>query len=80
MFRTQVYLTSIEKENLALLAKKTGVHQSALIREAIDQFIESKKLEKRKKASVLKSAAGIWANRSDLPEVGSLRKELEREF
>lgn len=80
MFRTQIYLTAKEKEALVALAKETGSHQSSLIREAIDQFIEGKKLAKMKKKEALQSAAGIWADRDDLPNISSLRKEFDREF
>jgi hypothetical protein len=80
MLRTQIYLTASEKKDLIFLAKETGLHQSSLIREAIDQFIERKKLAKKKKGHALKSAAGMWSDRDDLPDARSLRKELDREF
>jgi hypothetical protein len=78
MFRTQVYLTENEREKLILLSQELGQHQSALIREAIDQFIESKLMAKRNKHQIFKSAAGIWENREDLPDFSSLRKEFDR--
>lgn len=72
MIRTQIYLTKSERENLIALSKETGMPQSLLIREAIDQFIEGKKLAKRNKGRALKAAAGIWADRDDLPDLRSL--------
>lgn len=78
MIRTQVYLTQEEREKLLLLSRELGLHQSALIREALDQFIEGKLIEKRKKISALKAASGLWADREDLPDFDSLRKEFDR--
>jgi post-segregation antitoxin (ccd killing protein) len=80
MFRTQIYLTVKEKEDLMALAKETGLNQSALIREAIDHFIEGKKLAKKRGRSALKAAAGMWAKRDDVPDMRSLRQEIDREF
>lgn len=78
MFRTQIYLTQHERESLVLLAKELGQHQSALIREAIDQYIAKKLLENRKKQQALSVAAGLWADREDLPDFNRLRKEFDR--
>ncbi|MBA3603006.1 MAG: ribbon-helix-helix domain-containing protein [Parachlamydiaceae bacterium] len=80
MFRTQIYLTPSEREDLLELAKETGLNQSLLIREAIDQFVEAKKAQKKNKVNALKLAAGIWAERGDLPDFRSLRTEIDREF
>ena len=74
MLKSQVYLTEMEKQQLSFLAKKTGKSQSALIREAIDLFIIYKK--NRKKA--IQTAAGIWKNRTDLPDFEKLRREFGR--
>lgn len=80
MFRTQIYLTQFEREKLNLLARELGKKQSALIREAIDQFIENKIIEKQRKKSALHDIAGLWANRDDLPDFYELRNELNREI
>ncbi len=40
MLRTQIYLTEEERAALRNLARETGKKQSALIRRAIDAFIE----------------------------------------
>lgn len=80
MFRTQVYLTQVERDELLALSQELGQHQSALIREAIDQFIARKQILKRKKHRALKSAAGIWAERKDLPDYRSLRDEFDSRF
>ena len=78
MHRTQIYLTETEREQLVLLARETGQSQSYLIREAIDQFITSMHHEKRKKKHIFKSAAGLWADRDDLPDFETLRAEFDR--
>lgn len=78
MFRTQVYLTQAEREGLISLSENLGLAQSVLIREAIDQFIESKKLQKKSKSRVLQETSGLWEKRKDLPNFEALRKELDR--
>lgn len=72
MFKTQIYLTKEEKEKLILLSQELGKHQSALIRDAIDQFIESNPVTKRKRHQTLRAAAGLWADRKDLPNFNDL--------
>lgn len=79
MLRTQIYLTKSEKESLLALSIETGLHQSALIREAIDQFIQKKRHTTRKKKDALESAAGMWAECHDLPDLRNLRTEFDRE-
>lgn len=75
MFRTQIYLTENERNQLNLLSMTTGKHKSALIRDAIDQYILFKKPPlKRKKHR----AAGLWAKRKDLPNYNEIRNEFDR--
>jgi hypothetical protein len=78
MIRTQVYLTKQERKELELLSKELGVKQSSLIREAVDQFIESKHVEKNEKKNAIDAASGLWADRNDLPNFEKLRKEFDR--
>lgn len=80
MFRTQVYLTSSEREGLDQIALELGRHKSELIREAIDQFINNRRRLKRKKLSSLEAAAGLWENRDDIPNLRNLREEFDRDF
>ena len=40
MQRTQIYLSEAERQGLRALAQRSGRSQSALIREAIDSFLE----------------------------------------
>jgi len=78
MFRTQVYLTENEKNGLLLLAQELGLHQSALIREAIDLFIQTQSNKKKKKKNILDETAGLWADRNDLPNFREIRDEFNR--
>lgn len=80
MFRTQVYLTELERKQLLILSEESGLPQSALIREALDQFIERKRHAKKIKQSAIKAAAGIWEKRTDLPDFHSLRRELDMRY
>lgn len=75
MVRTQIYLTEEEQEALRALARDTGLSQSELIREAIDEMLERQKLVDRR--SALQKAHGIWRDRIDLPDLRELREELD---
>ncbi len=77
MIRTQIYLTDQQRSELAILSEIQGKKQSELIREAIDILIEQASQERRKK--ILDEAAGIWKNRSDLPDFKKIRSEWNRE-
>jgi hypothetical protein len=73
--RTQIYLTQKEQKSLKILAALSGKKQSALIREAIDIFLESEKKDKH--TSLLQKGKGLWKDRGDLPDFQALRQELE---
>ena len=76
MVRTQIYLTESQRDELAALAKTAGKKQSELIREAIDRLLAKEGMNRRKAA--LRKAAGIWKNRSDLPDFKALRTDWDR--
>ena len=78
MVRTQIYLTEDEKETLQSISKETGKTQSELIRTAIERFIIE--FEPRDRLSLLRQARGIWRDRTDLPDLRELRRELDRRF
>lgn len=77
MVRTQIYLTEDEKEGLDTLAKSTDKKQSELIREAVDRLLDLATGDRRK--SVLNEAAGMWKNRTDLPDFAALRRSWDRD-
>lgn len=76
MVRTQIYLTEHQRDELAAIAKSIGKKQSELIREAIDQLIHQAGGGYRE--SVLRKAAGIWKDRTDLPDFDAIRGEWDR--
>jgi len=76
MVRTQIYLTKREHERLQRLAAHTGRSQSVLIRTAVDQFLEQQGAAGRQQ--VFEEVAGIWRERTDLPDFGALRHEAYR--
>ncbi len=76
MIRTQIYLTAQQHSELKRLAKTLDKKQSKLIREAIDNLIAQSSSKRRKE--ILKNAAGIWKNRSDLPDFTAIRSEWDR--
>ena len=76
MIRTQIYLTEHQRNELATIAKSFGKKQSELIREAIDRLIEQN--GKNHRELVLREIAGIWKDRTDLPDFKSIRAEWDR--
>ncbi|MCK5784170.1 MAG: CopG family transcriptional regulator [Desulfobacterales bacterium] len=77
MIRTQIYLTERQRTELATISNSLGKKQSALIREAVDCFIDQA-VHSRKDA-VLREAAGIWKDRTDLPGFTATRTEWDRD-
>ncbi|MCP9926346.1 CopG family transcriptional regulator [Cyanobium sp. CH-040] len=76
MRRTQIYLSEAERQGLLALAQRSGRSQSALIRDAIDAFLEQHQPQGR--LARLREARGLWAHRDDLPDWRELRQELDR--
>ncbi len=76
MVRTQIYLTEEERTGLGALVEATGKKQAELIREAIDRLLET--VSDRRRASVLNSAAGMWRDRTDLPDLKATRQSWDR--
>jgi len=76
MVRTQIYLTERQRDELAAIAKTAGKKQSELIREAVNRFIDQTGRNRRE--AVLCEAAGIWKDRSDLPDFKASRAEWDR--
>lgn len=76
MERTQIYLTEKERKALRSLARRLGRSQSAIIREAVDRYIE--RYAEGSRRDVLRRARGIWADRLDLSDFEQVRRELDR--
>jgi hypothetical protein len=69
-------LTEQQRDKLATIAKTVGKKQSVLIREAIDRLIDQASSGRRE--LVLREAAGIWKDRTDLPDFNTIRVEWDR--
>ena len=76
MVRKQIYLTEDQSDELAAIAKSAGKKQSELIREAIDLLIDQAGNSHRE--SVLRKTAGMWKDRTDLPDFKVIRAEWDR--
>ncbi len=76
MVRTQVYLTERQRDELAAIAEASGKKQSELIREAVDQLIDQAGSDRRD--VVLREAAGLWKDRTDLPDFKAIRADWDR--
>lgn len=76
MVRTQIYLTERQRDELAAIAKAAGKKQSEIIREAVDRLIDQEGSSRRE--TVLREAAGIWKDRTDLPDFKATRAEWDR--
>ena len=77
MIRTQIYLSSRQRDQLAAIARSRGKSQSELIRNAVDRFVEQHGSSRRE--AVLRDAAGIWSGRTDLPSLRALRSSWNRD-
>ena len=76
MVRTQIYLTDRQRVELAAIGKATGKKNSELIREAVDRLIDQRGHTRRE--AVLREVAGIWRDRTDLPDFKAARAEWDR--
>lgn len=76
MIRTQIYLTERQRAELTAISKILGKKQSELIREAVDRLIDQ--TENSRRDVVLREAAGIWKDRTDLPDFKKIRTEWDR--
>ena len=76
MIRTQIYLTARQRAELASISKTLGKKQSELIREAVDRLIDQTGHSRRE--IVLREAAGLWKDRTDLPDFKEIRTEWDR--
>jgi len=77
MIRTQIYLTESQREKLAAIAKTAGKKQTELIRDAVYYLIDQESQSRRE--TVLREAAGIWKDRTDLPDFKTTRAESDRD-
>ena len=76
MERTQIYLTANERKALRALGRRLGRSQSALIRDAVDRYID--RYQEGNRLDLLRRGRAIWAKRRDLPDFEQVRGELDR--
>ena len=76
MIRTQIYLTEDERRRIDIVAKSTGKKQSAIIREAVDRFLDQS--QERHRATILQAVAGMWRHRTDLRDIAAARRSWDR--
>ena len=77
MQRSQIYLTESHLGHLAAHARSRGTTQSALIREALDEYLARQApIDKR---ALRRQAFGAWAPNAGAPSLEQLRSE-ERRF
>lgn len=73
MVRTRIHLTDQRAET----ASRSGKRRSAAVPEAADRSIEQ--TSRRRREATLGEAAGIWRDRTDLPDVDTLRRGWDRD-
>lgn len=72
MQRTQIYLTVSEQNGLQQLAKSRGSTVSAVIREAVDQYLQSATATDWQARRL--AAFGLWSDQP-APDLDALRRE-----
>jgi len=76
MERAQIYLTEEERRALRALATRLDRSLSALIREAIDRYVD--RYQEGNRLGLLRTARGMWADKQGLPDFEVVRQELDR--
>ena len=77
MQRSQIYLSETHLSHLAVVARSRGTTQSALIREALDEYlVRHAPIDRR---ALRRQAFGAWAPNANAPSLAQLRSE-ERKF
>ncbi|WP_022834813.1 ribbon-helix-helix domain-containing protein [Salisaeta longa] len=77
MIRTQIYLMEKERAALQRLAAERGASQSALIREAVDLYLDDRSHEER--LAKLRAARGMWNDRANVHATfRAIRESMDR--
>jgi predicted RNA binding protein with dsRBD fold (UPF0201 family) len=77
MIRTQIYLTEDEHKMLKNVSNEIGQSMSALIRGAVDNYIQHHAKQTVSNLERLKSLKGTWSE-TDINEVKKIRSEFDR--
>ncbi len=59
-----------------MLAEQTGKSEDEIIREALHQFLHHSSQAHR--LILMRQARGMWKDRTDLPDFGAVRNEMDR--
>jgi metal-responsive CopG/Arc/MetJ family transcriptional regulator len=76
MKRTQIYIPKEMQEELDSLSRQYGTSKSEIIREAVTEYLARHSDSEKKKK--LKAGAGLWSEKTDVPDISKLRKEFDR--
>lgn len=74
MTRTQIYITAAEAQGVARVAAESGRKQSAVIREAINQYLL--RLVPQNRLRRMQEARGIWKDREI--SIQDIRHDFDR--
>ncbi len=72
-----LHLTEQEQTALETMAQLTGKAEEEIVCEAVKQLLVQFQHEDRLR--LLQQARGMWKNRTDLPVLADLRRELDRQ-
>ena len=76
MLTAHVTLTDTESQVIQNITKSTGKTQEQVLHEAIEQFIV--RFTSQDRRILLRQARGMWKDRDDLPDFGTIRQEWDR--
>jgi len=72
----EIELTDRERQALDAMAKDAGKSPQSIVKEALEDILRDANPLDWKAA--IAQAAGMWADRTDLPDFQQLRKEMDR--
>ena len=77
MVRTQIYLREDEHQVLRGVSYETGESVSAIIRHAVDVFIQNRTVKQKSQLAQLKRICGVWSEK-EAQVSRKVRKEFDR--
>lgn len=78
MIRTQIYIPEHLQKKLDSLSKSRGTSKAGIIREALELYCAG--LDESERKLKLSKGAGLWKEKSDIPDLKELRSELDRKI
>ena len=84
MPQTIVNLTEQNSRRLEDIAARTGMDSDQLMNQAVELLAGQNRVEESRRfqewREAMLGAAGIWAERQDLPDFGDIRRSMDRDF